>query len=236
MARAFDHIGDYGRSLGWKLRPCTILVEGTTDVDLFQLAGRLETQESGIDLFGDKLAIIAAGEKERGGAGGVCRELLCLRGIARANLLPTGRPRYRFIGLFDNDKAGRETVKVIRRLDASILEYKDVFRLMPNMPKEGNLDPKTLERTFQRLNAGYQGLDWEVEDLLSHDFIEAFVADHPDAVRQSTERGDMIHREFTPDGKARLHRYVGENAMHVDLRGVIHVIRALRCYLCLPPI
>ena len=236
MARDVDHVGDYGRSLGWKLRPRTILVEGTTDVDFFRLAGRLEREETGIDLFGDELTVIAAGEREQGGALGVCRELICLRGIARTNLLRNGRPRYRFIGLFDNDKAGRETVKVIRRLDASILEYKDVFRLMPIMPKEGNLDPKTLERTSQRLNAGYNGLDWEVEDLLSHEFIDAFVVDYPYAVRQSIGRSDVIHREFTPDGKARLHRYVRENAMHVDLKGVVQAIRALRFYLRLPAI
>ena len=88
----------------------------------------VEKAKTGIDLMGDGLAILAAGEGELGGTRGVLRELMCLRGMARTCLLPNGRPRYRFIGLFDNDKAGKQAVNAARDFDKSILEYKDVFR------------------------------------------------------------------------------------------------------------
>ena len=234
MAQDFDTVAAYGQSLGWNLRPRTVLVEGTTDVSLFQLAARFERKDTDTDLFADGLTIIAAGEGDRGGTRGVNRELIRLQGFARTYLLPNGRPRYRFIGLFDNDKAGIEAVKGIRNFDTSILEYKDVFRLQPVMPCVGNLDPKTLKKTFERLNVDYKGLDWELEDLLPADFIEAFLADHPTAVFRTKSIGDKTHRDFTRDGKACLHQYIRNNAMHEDLGAVVDVIRALRFYLCLP--
>ena len=234
MAQELDTVAIYGRSLGWKLRRRTILVEGTSDVEFFKIAVRLELGKSGVNLFGNDLAIIAAGEREQGGTRGVCRELIRLQGYSRTFLLPNGRPRYRFIGLFDNDKAGIEAVKGIRNFDSSILEYKDVFLLKPFMPCDGNLDPKTLKKTFERLNDAYKGLVWELEDLLSADFIDAFIAEYPTAVLRTNHVGDKIHRDFSTDGKARLLRYVMDNAMHDDLTGVIDVIRALRFYLHLP--
>ena len=234
MIQKSDTVAVYGDALGWTLRPRTILVEGTRDVEYFQLAARLEFEKSGLELVGEDLAIIAAGEKENGGTRGVCRELIRLQGYARTSLLPNGRTRYRFIGLFDNDKAGREAVKGIRNFDASILEYKDVFRLRPSMPCSGNLDPKTLEKTFERLNANYKGLIWEIEDLLADDFVEAFMVEYPNATLKTDIMGDKVHREFSIDGKAHLYRYVMDNAMLEDLLGIVDVIRALRFYLHLP--
>lgn len=234
MAQEFDTVAAYGRLLGWNLRPRTVLVEGTTDEALFHLAARLEYEKTGIDLFADELTVIAAGKGDQGGTRGVNRELIRLQGYARTYLLPNGRPRYRFIGLFDNDKAGIEAVKGIRNFDASILEYKDVFRLRPVMPCKGHFDPKTLKRTFDELNASYKGLDWELEDLLPNEFIDAFLADHQGAVHRETEMGGKIHRDFTSDGKAQLHRYIRDYAIWEDLVTTIDVIKALRFYFFLP--
>ena len=77
------------------------------------------------------------------------RELVGLRAIARTYLLPNDRSRYRFIGLFDTDRAGRLAVRAAQDIDTSLLEYKDVFRLHPVMPMTGNLDPKSLKATFE---------------------------------------------------------------------------------------
>lgn len=234
MAQEFDRIADYGQSLGWNLRRRTVLVEGTTDVTLFKLAARFELQRSKIELFGDELTIIAAGERDEGGAQGITRELITLRCLARTDLMANGRPRFRFIGLFDNDNVGRRTINGARVVDNSILEYKDVFRLRPVMPSEGNRDPKTLRKAFDRLNFDYRGLDWELEDLLSTDFVETFLTDHPSAISRITRKGKKIHRDFSADGKARLHRYIRDNAKWEDLVAVVDVIRALRFYLYLP--
>lgn len=234
MVQDLDIVKVYGQSLGWDLHHRTILVEGTTDVALFLLAAHLELEKTGVDLLGKELAIVAAGEKDRGGTRGVSRELICLRGYARTLLMSNGRPRYRFVGLFDSDRAGNIAVKGIQNFDTSILEYKDVFRLRPIMPCGGNIDPKSLKTRSEQLNLEYKGLDWETEDLLTDDFIDAFRVDYPTAVRGIKSAGGMIHREFTLDGKSRLHKYIRENAMHDDLTRVINVIRAMRFYLGLP--
>lgn len=81
MADELDHIARYGQALGWTLRPKTLLVEGTSDVEIFELAARLEREATGQDLIGTDLAIIAAGERDRGGTQGVIRELVSLQSI-----------------------------------------------------------------------------------------------------------------------------------------------------------
>ena len=234
MSEALDPVARYAMYLGFEIRPRTVLVEGTTDVDLFQLAAHLERRSTSVDLLGGDLAFVASGERERGGTRGVIRELVCLRGLARASLLPNGRPRYRFIGLFDNDKAGNLAVKAAREFDPTILEYKDVFRLWPVMPHSGNLDPTSLKRTFQLANGDFKGLDWELEDLLPEDFVQAFMSDEPCAVLKRVSIGGKVHRDWTPDGKSRLHRFLKQNALHTDLCEVIDVIKAIRVYLNLP--
>jgi hypothetical protein len=97
MSVEFDAVAAYARSLGWDIRPRTVLVEGTNDVALFELAARAERKKTGTDLFADGLAIIAAGDGDQGGTRGVIRELNALRCFARASLMPNGRPRYRFV-------------------------------------------------------------------------------------------------------------------------------------------
>jgi hypothetical protein len=46
-----------------------------------------------------------------------------------------------------------------RDIDSGILEYKDALRLWPVMPLTGNLDPGTMQKTFERENFDYRGLD-----------------------------------------------------------------------------
>lgn len=94
-----DTVAAYGRSLGWNLRPRTVLVEGTTDVDLFRLAARLELEKTGIDLMGGELAVIAAGERARGDARCLSRTYLSPR--LRTNIFIAKRvatlPVHRFV-------------------------------------------------------------------------------------------------------------------------------------------
>lgn len=234
MTDELDFVARYGMAKGFTFRPRTVLVEGTTDVELFQLAARLEHKESGVNLLNNDIAVVAAGERDRGGTHGVIRELNALRQMAQVCLLPDGRPRYRFIGLFDNDKAGKAAVKNAHVMDTSILEYRDVFRLWPIMPLPGNLDTGSVQRAFEKENASYKGLDWELEDLLPQSFIEAFIGDHPSAISHTTLMGEKVHRDLTRDGKAHFHRYIKQNAVHSDMNSVIHVIKAIRLYMNCP--
>ncbi|HYC45663.1 MAG TPA: hypothetical protein VED01_09295 [Burkholderiales bacterium] len=229
-----DSVQRYAQALGLVVHSRTILVEGASDAELFQLAAHLELASTGIDLVGTDFAIVCAGERDRGGTRGVIRELVTLRGLGRTCLLPNGRPRYRFVALFDNDNAGRQAVKAARELDTSLLEYKDLFRLFPSMPRPGNLDPRAIERAFAHANQKYKGLDWEVEDLVAPSLLEAFVAADPLAVIKSKTAEDKVHREYTRDGKARVHRYIKRYAMAEDLVDVSSTLKAFRFYLGLP--
>jgi hypothetical protein len=231
VAENLDAVQLYAAAQGYEVRRRTVVVEGTTDVDLFCLAARLERQASGVDLLGDDLAFAAAGLGDRGGTPGVIRELIRLQGFTDICLGPNGKPKYRFIALFDNDKAGRQAVGAARNIDTSILEYKDVFRLSPIMPLPGNLDPTAVRKAFERENESFKGLDWEAEDLISHDFYEAFLAENPGALIRAAPMNGKIHRELTRDGKARLHQFVRHNAMLDDLTAVIELLKALRYYL-----
>ena len=231
MAEELDFVARYAKGEGLAIRKRTVLVEGTTDVELFQLAARLEHERTGTNLLGSDLAIVAAGIGHLGGTRNLCRRLWVLRDLARHCLSENGSPRYRFIGLFDNDKAGKQAVRAARAFDTSILEYKDVFRLWPVMPLPDNLDPGTVEKAFDRANARYKGLEWEMEDLLPKEFVEVFLSDHPEAVVRSTPCEEKVHWDLTRDGKARLHRFVKQHAARNDLGGVSEVLKAVRFYL-----
>jgi hypothetical protein len=228
-----DAVAVYASSLGCAIRSKVLLLEGTTDVDLFHAAARLELAATGKKLVGDDLCLIAAGEGDLGGTRGVIRELMCFRGLSRACLLPTGRPRYRVVALFDNDKAGRLAVRAARDWDASLLEFKDLFRLWPMMPLTSNLDPISMNKIFEKENEPYKNLEWELEDLLPDPFLECFLEEVPNAVARSTTVNGKTHRDFTRDGKAQLHRFVKQHAMREDLLPVAEALKALRCYLWL---
>ena len=192
-----------------------MLLEGTTDVELLELAAKYERQATGIDLFGGGFAVAAAGVGQQGGTKAVTRELVSLRAVARTVLLPNGRPMYRFVGLFDNDKAGRQAVKRTHEFDTSIVEFRDMFRLWPVLPLPVDLDPTSLQKRVESENVAFKGLDWELEDLLPTSLVDAFVDEHPAAVVQSTTVSGKIHRDFDRDGKARLHRFC-ERECHVS--------------------
>ena len=202
---------------------------------LLNFAVELEREFTGVDLLGSDLAIVAAGNGDEGGTSGVNRRLIELRAMAKLCLQPSGRPKYRFIGLFDNDQAGRQAIQALGYLDRSIIEYKEVFRLHPVMPKDGNLDPMGLQLCFERANAAHKGIDWEIEDLIPESLFNQYVSEFPNCLRKTKSVGGRTHRELTQDGKARLHRFVSENAIRADLEDVISVIKAIRFYLGLPP-
>ena len=228
-----DLVARYGASRGWRLLPRSVLVEGTSDVSLFELAAEHFRRETGKNILAG-LAIVAAGERDRGGTSGVVRELVVLRGLAAAYLSETGLPVYRVIGLFDNDTAGQKAVNGARVVDASITEYRDVFRLRPVMPSTGSIDPASLQRAFDKQNEAYKGLSWELEDLIGEPLMELFLEENPTALLRKQVMSEAIHREFTRDGKSYLVRFCKENADLASLQGLVDVLHALRHFMNLP--
>ncbi len=236
VAQEIDFIAKYCLQIGFVVRPRTVLVEGTSDVDLFRLAAELELAETGVNLLGPDFAIVAAGEGDRGGTYGVVRELISLRGMATQVLLPNSRPRYRFIGLFDNDSHGKSAIDNARRLDIGIVEYRDVFRLRPVMPITANLHPPFVGKAFDSANRQYGDMKWELEDMLPATLADECFADHPGLVSRCDPMADVIHRELTQDGKAKLHHFTKTHAIRSDLGNFVKVIRSLRAYAGLQPL
>lgn len=234
MAEDLDYIAYFARTKNFNIKPRTIFVEGTTDVKLFEFAAKLEKEKTGFDLLGDRLAIVASGEGDDGGAKGVCRELVSFKNMAKGCLLPSGRPKYRFVGLFDNDKAGRQAISDVRKTDTSILEFKDVFRLWPVMPLSSNLDIEFMRKNFESENEKYKigiDLDWELEDLLPASFCEIIIKEVPNAVYRSYSTHDKVHHDWSSDGKAKLHRLTIQHAIYSDLESIINTLKAFWHYL-----
>ena len=71
---------------------------------------------------------------------------------------------------------------------------------------------------------------WEIEDLIDHELIETFVEENLSAVRHTSTVAGRVHRDLSRDGKARLHRFVKDVAVHSDLLGVIDLLKAVRYY------
>jgi hypothetical protein len=118
----------------------------------------------------------------------------------------------------------------LRFLANSIIEFKDVFRLRPEMPMVSNADPTILEKRFREANEPYKNIEWELEDLLSVQLLSAFCEVYPNAVSRESRAGDIVHRDLTRDGKARRHQFAKDHAIRQDLLKVIEVLKAFRRY------
>jgi hypothetical protein len=220
----------WARQIGWQVCDCNVIVEGYIDVTLLRHARQLFLTARGVDVFGGDLAILAAGQGDDGGVEGVNRRLNAARQIASVDLGPDGWARHRFIGLFDNDEAGRRAVKRATEFDRRIVPYEDVYLLHPQMPPANGSTGPVVEQRAKILNSHVR-LDWEVEDLLSPVLLEAFEQAHPGAVVQTASSAGYTHRDFTRQGKTDLSRYVRAHATVDDVLGLIRLICALRDYL-----
>jgi hypothetical protein len=229
VVESLDPLSAYAKSKGYPVRARIVLVEGTSDADLFLFASKLHRSETGRDLL-DGIAFVPAGEGDEGGATGVVRELLILNAVAATVLDPSGHPRYRIAAVFDNDNAGRYAVRSAPQLDIRLAEFRNMFLLRPVMPQTSNRDPEALRSLIEKANTPYKGLDWEVEDLFPSSFLRAFEADHSNAVKRVATLGDKTHRDLSPDGKAKFHRFVKQYALLDDVQELLTTLRAVRNY------
>jgi hypothetical protein len=220
----------WAKQIGWQVREGNVIVEGYSDVALLTHARYLFLTDRKVDVFGGDLAIMAAGRGDDGGVDGVNRRLQAARQIAEADLGPDGAFKYRFIGLFDNDEAGRRGMRSARDFDRRIIPYQDVFLLHPNMPPGRRSTGPVVEERAKVLNAHVK-LDWEIEDLLSPSLLDEFSKTHRDAVVRRTTSNGICHTDFTRQGKAALSRFVRDEATVADVIGLIRLICALRDYL-----
>lgn len=220
----------YARGRGWNVGTSNIIVEGTSDVRYMCLARDLWQRESKHDLFNSGFSVFEAGLKDDGGVQGVVRELQALRQMASQDTASLMQER-KFVGLFDNDHAGRRHAEMLCEMDFRVKHYQDVFLLHPVMPvSNGTLGPK-LQRRAEEQNRSCMGLDWEIEDYLPEYLIRGFCNANPGALFREQKMAGRVHREFTKEGKGRLQVYVAEEALVEDMIEVIRLICALRDYL-----
>lgn len=224
----------FAKANGWELQKWNVILEGQSDVDILQQAVNLEKEKTQKN-YSENFAFLASGEKDNGGVDGVWRQLTLFHPLSKEALDHTGKKTYRFIGLLDNDPAGRKDFATFCRTH-QICECKEIFFMMPIMPSSGNLDPKTLKATIAKKNIRYSKIDWEIEDYFPLSFWDAFLDDHPEALKPNGKypAGDMTHYELTKDGKASFHRYVKANAIHSDFCNVIQLINSLRFFMNAP--
>ena len=230
-----DAIATYGMSKGWHLKRYIVLVEGTSDEALFVLADEL-SRAAGVELFGQQISIVAAGEQDCGGTYGVGRELITLRSMAPYILDRDGNPYYRTIGLLDDDHAGRRIIEDISKIDRSALEFRDIVRLRPNMPRLVGACPGEWKRASEYANSQFRELDWEIEDTLSERLVTAFSMQFGYAIRDKMSKGGRTHFELTRGGKREFHRLIHREATLNDLSGVVDVVRLLRALFGMPDI
>jgi len=220
----------FAANLGWRIAKSNVLVEGTRDVAIIEHAAELYAAEHGVQLLTGELAVIAAGYGDQGGVGGINRRLITARVLAGSDPDEHGRLRHRFIGLYDNDRAGQGAIRAVSAADITVRPFSEVFLLRPVMSLKGGVDANALKTRFERDNAAFPQLDWEIEDLVSEDVLKAFEADFPTAVFRTRSAGGRTHRDFTDTGKGNLVDYVRDYATLADVTEVIKLIRALRDY------
>ena len=139
------------------------------------------------------------------------------------------------VALMDDDDEGRRACHYLTARIRNLRKYRDVFILKRRL-RVGIQHPDRLESAIKAENKPWIGLDCEVEDLLSLDFLQAFVAEDPSSIKFPYKSvNDGHHFEFTRDGKARLCKWVAENALLLDLRPFVDVLRFFRAHFGLNP-
>lgn len=215
--------------MGWNLARNNVIVEGASDVAYLTRASELHALEQGRPLLDSDLAVIAAGRGDDGGVDGVNRRLSFFRQLVENDGEVVGATRRRFVGLFDNDMAGRGAFVVASRFDRRVEPYVDVFLLHPVMP----FFPVGLDRAMEiaRVNRPFGRIDWEIEDLCSERILEIFKTQHRDGVLAEVRSGGHTHRELNPQAKPRLKQIFMEEANFADAAGFVELLRMLRVYL-----
>ena len=157
------------------------------------------------------------------------RRLSLVRQLADVDRDAEGRIRHHFVGLLDNDPAGRSALMIANRFDRRVQPYEDLFLLKPKMPVFAIGMDRSIEVT--RVNMAYSQLDWEVEDLCSERILVQFERENPGAVVSRVERGGLVHREFDPNEKSELRRLFCETATIADAKGFLALLKTMRRYL-----
>jgi len=227
-------VARYAKDIGWTIGRRNLLVEGTSDVALLELAAACHARETNEQLLGEDLKVVAAGYGEMGGVGAVERRFMTIHELGQLDLELPKKDRIRLLPLFDDDEAGRATFRSITQQRHPFKSYVDVFMLKRRYPPVRPGSPSFLDG-LREINREWEGIDCEVEDLLGQGLLDAFCDEHSGALRRDPIiKGNGHHHEWTPDGKARLHRFARDHAMLSDLADLVRLLKYVRWIFYLP--
>jgi hypothetical protein len=193
----------------------------------------LHFRTHGRAIFDLDFSVVAAGFGDDGGVDGVNRRLNMMRQIADADRDRNGAIIYRFFGVLDNDRAGRNALQAACTFDRRLIAYRDIMLLHPVMPVLANASAD-LRHEILQANRQFSRLDWEIEDLCSQRLLAEFEVANPRAITARQIVGGRIHREFDRRSKPELKRYFIREADIEDAREMLVLLKALRSYVGLP--
>lgn len=229
-----SRVAHYAKEIGWTIGRRNLLVEGSTDVVLLELAAAVHSSKTKEQLLGEDLQVVAAGYGEMGGVGAVERRFMTIHELGQLDLELPKRERIRLLPLFDDDEAGRATFRSITQQRHPFRSYVDVFLLKRRYPAVRPGSPSFLDH-LREINREWEGMDCEMEDLLGQGLLDVFCKGHTGSLkRDPVVRGNGHHHEWTADGKAKLHRFVRDYAMHDDLTDLIRLLKYVRWIFDLP--
>lgn len=220
----------------WKLARVNVIVEGTSDVAYFDRASELHYDAFGVPLIDDDFRFLVAGERDKGGADSVAQMLVTMTQLASEDLLPDGQRRARFVGLFDNDPAGRRAFDWATASDGRIAAHRDAFKLLPDMPVAGDGGMPRVTGRILKTECKFVSHDhrFEVEDLLSSNFFARLEAEKPGSVRSRHLCGPHVHYRFSSSGKLDCRKLAMSQGTKDDFNSFFKIVRALRSYVNVP--
>jgi hypothetical protein len=231
---AGDFTREAARRQGWEFGQCNIMFEGTTDVAYLKLADQLYRQVNGRALLDDTFRVFAVGKLDEGGTPAILDKLRFISDALRLDPVDEqGRP-FRVVCIFDDDYAGR---KAFALLKGKFQPWRDIFLLRRRYPNTTR-DPRTFENLTRSLNEEYllnKEFYCEIEDLLHLNLIRAFAHSNRECLEREIQIcGDAFHVDLFGWAKAKLARFVEENAMHSDLQSLVVLLQVFRWLFELP--
>ncbi len=222
----------YSVRKGWQIGTSNVIFEGVSDVSHCDRASDLHKLEFGKALLGPQMRVLPAGFGREGGVRAVEQQFQTLQSLIEtdANAQLSTNERYKVIAVFDDDHAGRLAFEAVTNRYSKWRPHIDVFVLKRRFPA-AQVGCASFERELRAANRDYNGMDCEIEDLLSRPLLERFIRANPAALRHSALiRGDAHHFEWNAAAgfKGALRKFVESEATLADMAGVIQLLRFLR--------
>jgi hypothetical protein len=224
----------YAQRKNWPLSMRNVMLEGRADAEYFRIADlKYQVQHGGRKLICDKLSLFQVGDGDAGGVDNIKEKFVYLREVLSTESYDVASDRIMAIVLMDNECAGRRVAQFLDKRGFKL--HRDVFLMVRTIPRQTR-DAYQMGRLIADANTRWADMDCEVEDLLSRDVLEFFAEMEPACVAREPQLRDTGHHfEWTRDGKAKLLRFVRQEASYADVTGIVELLKSLRYLLCLAP-